>query len=242
MTLVHDDTIPNITVLAQIEVAHGLYRCESDCLADLNPTFGNRASQRRTHVLLRSAFALYEQIPCMGQPECPSTCICRNSNSDLCLTAPRRGLKNTVVGSYQGFLGFHLVVIERNGATEVHLGRCGKIDLHVAIVHRQHIIQTTIGKNQCVTVPLEQVQLLRGVADPKVHTDFLSVLRIRKDKLLLAPCKQLLRRVLNSELIANSYLHWDTHSPRVIPNCLISDAERTVFIKNRFRITVKDRK
>ena len=61
-------------------------------------------------------------------------------------------------------------------------------------------------------------------------------------KLLLAPCKQLLRRVFNSELIANSYLHWDTHSPSVIPNCLISDAERTVFIKNRLRITVKDRK
>ena len=164
----------------------------------------------------------------MGQPECPSTCICRNSNSDLCLTAPRRGLKNTVVGSYQGFLGFHLVVIERNSATEVHLGRCGKIDLHVTIIHRQHIIQTTIGKNQCITVPLEQVQLLRGVADPKVHTNFLGVLRIGKDKLLLAPCKQLLRRVFNSELIANSYLHWDTHSPSVIPYRLISLADSTV--------------
>ena len=150
----------------------------------------------------------------MGQPECPSTCICRDSNSDLCLTAPRRGLKNTVVGSYQGFLGFYLVVIERNGATEVHLGRCRKIDLHVAIVHRQHIVQAPVGKNQCVAVPLEQIQLLRSIACPETHTLFLDVLRVCKNKLLFAPCKQLLRRVFNSELVANSYLHRLTHASR----------------------------
>ena len=152
----------------------------------------------------------------MGQPECPSTCICRNSNSDLRLTAPRRGLKNTVVGSYQGFLGFYLVIIERNSATEVHLGRCRKIDLHVAIIHRQHIVQAPVGKNQCIAVPLEQIQLLRSIAGPETHTFFLDVFGIRKDELLLAPCDHLFGRVLNAKLITNSYLHRLTHASREI--------------------------
>lgn len=58
VTLVYDDTIPDITVLTQIEIAHGLHRCECDCFTNLNSALGDCSSQGRTHVLFRSALTL----------------------------------------------------------------------------------------------------------------------------------------------------------------------------------------
>lgn len=72
-------------------------------------------------------------------------------------------------------------------------------------------------------IPLHEVQLLRCITKPQVHTGLFGIIGICQHQIFLAPLQQVSGGVLNPELIRNGHPHFDTHSSSVIPNCLISD-------------------
>ena len=160
----------------------------------------------------------------MGEPECLFSNLASQRNSDLRFTGASRTLQNPTTTFYQGVLCFFLIIVKGNVALEVNLGLRSKGHGHIGEWGQpKNIIEATVGKHQRVAIPLHEIQLLRCITKPQVHTGFFGIIGICQHQIFLAPFQQVSGRVFNPELIRNRHSHFDTHSSRVIPKCLISD-------------------